>query len=200
MPAEIRTFTGVPSLGARQLSRVAVIGVGPRGRTSDAFRIHVHAIEPLNPGNQAGIIMPHRVDQVLAVTGSTSPVAVEWLPVDDLAGWRPVDQDFAELGIGGRYCRRAMPHNLVTGRKLGGNWPGSPESISRCAVSEQKTPDLGRAGTLRRWAGRPARASRHPEVQERYGIEAVSARIDDLYERVVAGSGRARTMDGHAYG
>lgn len=30
------------------------------------------------------------------------------------------------------------------------------------------------------------------EVQERYGIEEVSARIDDLYERVVAGSGRAR--------
>lgn len=30
-----------------------------------------------------------------------------------------------------------------------------------------------------------------PEVRQRYGIEAVSARIDDLYERVVAGSGRA---------
>ncbi len=30
------------------------------------------------------------------------------------------------------------------------------------------------------------------EVQERYGIAAVSARIDDLYERLVAGSRRAR--------
>jgi glycosyltransferase involved in cell wall biosynthesis len=30
------------------------------------------------------------------------------------------------------------------------------------------------------------------EVQERYGIQAVSARIDDLYERLVVGSGRVR--------
>ncbi len=41
-------------------------------------------------------------------------------------------------------------------------------------------------------------APREPvlEVRERYGIETVSARIDDLYERVVAGSGRARRRAG----
>ncbi len=50
--------------------------------------------------------MPLHADHVLAVTGSTSPVAVEWLPVDDLARRRPAGQDFAELGAGGRYCRR----------------------------------------------------------------------------------------------
>jgi glycosyltransferase involved in cell wall biosynthesis len=33
-----------------------------------------------------------------------------------------------------------------------------------------------------------------PEVRERYGIEAVSVRIDDLYERVVAGSRRTRRL------
>jgi glycosyltransferase involved in cell wall biosynthesis len=39
-----------------------------------------------------------------------------------------------------------------------------------------------------------------PEVQERYSIETVSARIDDLYERVVAGSGRAKGRVSYAYG
>jgi glycosyltransferase involved in cell wall biosynthesis len=39
-----------------------------------------------------------------------------------------------------------------------------------------------------------------PEIQERYSIETVSARIDDLYERVVAGSGRAKGRVNHAYG
>ena len=33
-----------------------------------------------------------------------------------------------------------------------------------------------------------------PEVRERYGIEAVSARIDDLYERVIAASRRTRRL------
>jgi glycosyltransferase involved in cell wall biosynthesis len=37
-------------------------------------------------------------------------------------------------------------------------------------------------------------------VQERYGIETVSARIDDLYEGVVAASRRARARVGHAHG
>jgi glycosyltransferase involved in cell wall biosynthesis len=36
-----------------------------------------------------------------------------------------------------------------------------------------------------------------PGVQDRYGIETVSARIDDLYERVVAASRRARRRASH---
>jgi hypothetical protein len=200
MPAETRTFTGVPSLGARQLSRVAVIGVGPRWLTSDAFRAHVHVIEPFNRGNQAGIIMPQHAGQVLAVTGSTSPVAVERLPVDDLAWRRPVGQDSCRAGSRRSiFADGAMLHNPVTGRKLGCNWPGSPESTSRCVASEQETRTLGERHIAA--MDRPPSARKPaPEVQERYGIETVSAQIDDLFERVVAGSGRARGRVGHADG
>ena len=72
---------------------------------------------------------------------------------------------------------------------------GAPVLYTTCPALDgldvdraRQMPSRPRTGSARRWRPRLARGPRpripEPAVEKEYGIEAVTARIDDLYERL----------------